>query len=196
MLVVQRIPVFIRAALSFFASRLLDARSNWHNGLGRRRTHPLGHQLHQQRLLGRHPLHLVVEHRVDTRPGHAMDIARLAVADPKLDGLGSEIHKRKPLPVSRPSWLARARALCKRDMRLCPIGDVHQVEALTTLCNAVTARGVVLAVILWLDPHPRKAQKRRRHPGNRRVDLHIHQQNRVLCRTHSRIGREWRVHHI
>jgi len=46
------------------------------------------------------------------------------------------------------------------------------------------------------DTHPGKAQKRRRHPGNRWIILHVHQQNRVPGRAHRGIGRERRVHHL
>jgi hypothetical protein len=78
-----------------------------------------------------------------------MYFAGLGIADPELDGLGSDIHERKSFSIRGPHWRARARALGKRDMNLRGIGDVHQFEVPGAGRDTVPAGGVVLAVVLW-----------------------------------------------
>src|SRR5580700_7498703 len=118
-----------------------------------------------------------------------MYFAGLTIADPQFDRLGSEIHERESLSVSRPHGPARASALGKRDRNPSPIGkpsisDVHQFEGPGAGGDAVTARSVVLAVVPWLHAHASQAQKRCRHPRDRGIVLPRHQQNRVLGRAH------------
>jgi len=117
-----------------------------------------------------------------------MYFAGLGVADPEFDRLRGDIHEGESFSVRRPQGLARACAGGKRDMNLPAISrstsDVHQLEAGGAGRDAVAARSVVLAVILWFYAHARQAQERRRHPRNRRVFLPRHQQDRVVSRAH------------
>src|SRR5277367_1785712 len=101
--------------------------------------------------------------------GHLMYFAGFGIADPEFDGSGSDVHEREAPSVGGPDWLARARARGKRDMNFGAIGDAHQSEVPGAGCDAVTARSVVLAVILWLHAHACKAQERCGHARNRWV---------------------------
>ena len=84
-LVRQRVARLVRAALAALAVGLLDARAvGGDRGLGRR-AGMLGDDLHEQRLLIRHPLHGAAEHRIEARVAEAMDVTarcRRATARP------------------------------------------------------------------------------------------------------------------
>ena len=124
----------------------------------------MGYQLDQKLLLVRHPLHLVVEHRVQANSLHLMYFARLSIPDPQLNRFLRKIHECEAFSVGGPDRHARACVLRQRHMRLRTVCDMHQIVADGAGSNAVAARSVVLAVIPCLNPHTCKAQEGCRHP--------------------------------
>ena len=185
----QRVAVFIRAALSFFAVRLLNARTHRHDWFGRRRAHPLGHQLDQQRFLVRHPLHLVVEHGVEADAGHLMTLPRLGIPNPELHRFGRDIRERKALSIGGSTWARPGTRRREAQHEFARHPRCAPVRSRGAGRDAVAAGRIVLAVIPGLNPHAGKAQERRRHPGNRGVILPRHQENRVVRRAHLGHGR-------
>lgn len=57
--------------------------------------------LHEQRLLIRHPLQRAAEHRIEARVAEAMDVTG-GVADPQLDGILAGVAERESLAVGGP----------------------------------------------------------------------------------------------
>ena len=156
-LVVERVAVLVGAALPFAAFGLLDARTGGHDRLRRRRAHPGGHELDEQRFLVWHPLHRIVKHGIETRSGDAMRFAGLAIADPEFDGVSRKIYECEMSAVRRPDGVAWARSCWNRDVDLRTFSDAYQVDAASTGRDAVAAGRIVLAVIFRLDAHSGQA---------------------------------------
>ena len=195
-LVLQRVASFVGAALALLAFGFLNARANGRIRFLRWRAQFLRHEFDQQRFLVGHPLHGVVQHRVEANAGHAMRLAGLGVADPQLDRVRGDVDEGETLAVGRPDRRPGAGARRQLDVDLLAVGDVHQVEAPGAGRDAVSAGSVVLAVIARLDAHSRQPQERRGHARDRRVLLPGDEQDRVVRRTHDRLRRRRRAHHV
>ena len=83
--------------------------------------------------------------------GNLFHAAGISVANPELDGIGSNVDEGEALPVGGPDGIPGAHAGGKRDGSLLAIGDSNQFKARGTGSNAVAAASIVPAMILGLD---------------------------------------------
>ncbi len=194
--VVQSVAVFVGAALATGARGFLDARTEGNIGFGRGRALMSGHQLDQQRLLVGHPLEFILQHRVQPGARDAMYEPGGGIAHPELDGIGSDVLEREAFAVGAPHGRAGATAFRKAHVGHGTVGHVHQVQAAGAGGDAVTARGVVLAVVLRLDAHASQPEEWRRHSGDGRVVLPGHKQDPVPGGARIRHRRRWSPHDV
>ncbi len=153
----------------------------------------LGHKLDEKRLLIGHPLHFFVEHGVEMDTGNLFHAAGTGVANPELNGIGSDVDEGEALPVGGPDGIPGAHAGGKRDGSLLAIGDSNQFKACGTGSNAVAAASIVPAVILGLDTSTSEPQKRRSHASDGRIFLPRDEENRLIGRAYDGDGRGGRA---
>ena len=113
-----------------------------------------------------------------------MHVAGTGVADPELDGIGSNVDEGEVLPVDGPDGVAGTHAGGKRDVSSLAIGDSNQFKACGAGSDAVATGSIVLAVILGLDPNASEAEERRSHASDGGVVLPGDEENVLIGRTY------------
>ena len=143
-----------------------------------------GHELDEKGFLIGHPLHFFAEHGVEMDAGNLFHAARTGVANPELDGIGSNVDEGEALPVDGPDRVAGTHAGGKRDVSLLAVGDSNEFKACGAGSDAVATASIVLAVILGLDPSTSEAEERRGHASNGGVVLPRDEENVLIGRTY------------
>ena len=126
--------------------------------------------------------------------GNLFHAAGTGVANPELDGIGSNVDEGEALPVDGPDGIAGTHAGGKRDVSLLAIGDSNQFQACGTGSDAVAAASIVLAVILGLDTSTGEAQERRGHASDGGVVLPRDEENSLIGRAYEGDRRRGRAH--
>jgi hypothetical protein len=141
-------------------------------------------ELDEKSFLIWHPLHCFVEHGVEKDGGNLLHVPGSGVANPQLDGIGSNVDEGEALAVGGPDRVTGAHAGGKGDGSLLALGDSNQGKACGAGSNAVTAGSIVPAVILRLDPSTSEAQERRSQASDGGIVLPRDEENGVIGRAY------------
>ena len=142
-----------------------------------------------------HPLHGFVEHRIETYVGNLLHVAGGGIANPKLDGISSNVDESEALTVCGPGGVAGTHAGGKRNWSLPAVGDPNESKACCAGSNAVAAGRVVLAVIFGFNASTGKAEERLRDASDGRIILPGNQEDGVVGGANEGDGWRGRTHH-
>jgi len=103
--------------------------------------------------------------------GNLLHGASVSIANPELDGIGSNIDEGEALAIGGPSGIAGTHSGGKRDGSLLAVGDANESEACGARRDTVAAWSVVLAVIFGFNASAGEAEERLRHASDGRIIL-------------------------